>query len=104
MTFAQCTWLNAPAAWRLDGGALKVTTDRSTDFWRETHYGFTRDSGHFFGCSVEGDFTAQLRVRAKYEALYDQAGIMVRIDKHRWLKAGIENSDGACMLSSVLTV
>jgi uncharacterized protein len=104
MSFTRCVWTNPPANWDLDNESLRVVTDASTDFWRETHYGFTRDSGHFFGCSVEGDFTAQLRVRAKYEALYDQAGIMVRIDKHRWLKAGIENSDGACMLSSVLTV
>ena len=46
MPFAQCTWLNEPSIRRRDGGALKVTTDRSTDFWRETHYGFTRDTGH----------------------------------------------------------
>ena len=46
----------------------------------------------------------QVRVRASYEALYDQAGIMVRVDERNWLKAGIEKSDGQCQLSSVLTV
>ena len=79
-------------------------TDAATDFWRETHYGFTRDNGHFFGCDAEGAFTAQLRVRARYDALYDQAGIMVRLDETTWIKAGIEQSDGQAMLSSVLTV
>ncbi len=42
-------------------------------------------------------------MRADYEALYDQAGIMVRLDERRWVKAGIELSDGRAMLSSVLT-
>jgi regulation of enolase protein 1 (concanavalin A-like superfamily) len=104
MSFEQCGWLNTPAKWELDNDRLRVTTDAKTDFWRETHYGFTRDSGHFFGCRTDGDFTAQLRVQGRYEALYDQAGIMVRVDKANWVKAGIEQSDGRAMLSSVLTV
>lgn len=104
MSFARCTWLNAPETWRLNDGCLRVVTDTATDFWRETHYGFTRDNGHLFGCDVTGDFTMQLRVRARYDALYDQAGIMVRLDERKWIKAGIEKSDGQCLLSSVLTV
>jgi regulation of enolase protein 1 (concanavalin A-like superfamily) len=104
MSFAGCTWLNPPSKWSLDNACLQATTDAATDFWRETHYGFTRDSGHFFGSPVAGDFTAQLRVRAKYEALYDQAGIMIRIDDRQWVKAGLENSDGENRLSSVLTI
>ncbi len=104
MTFAQGIWLNEPAAWRLDHEALLVTTDARTDFWRETHYGFIRDSGHLFGVATNGDFTAELRVQAAYQELYDQAGIMVRLDAANWIKAGIELSDGQAMLSSVLTL
>ncbi|WP_312490044.1 DUF1349 domain-containing protein [Sphingomonas sp.] len=97
-------WLNAPQSWRVDGaGELSLTTDQGTDFWRETHYGFTRDSGHFLGFPTGDAFTAQLRIRGRYEKLYDQAGIMVRVDERRWVKAGIELSDGQAMLSSVLT-
>jgi regulation of enolase protein 1 (concanavalin A-like superfamily) len=96
-------WLNEPADWAIDGGDLRVVTDAATDFWRETHYGFTRDSGHFYGFSTGPAFTAEIRVRAAYEALYDQAGLMVRLDERRWVKAGIELSDGRAMLSSVLT-
>jgi regulation of enolase protein 1 (concanavalin A-like superfamily) len=104
MTFAQCQWLNEPAAWRLYSGAVAVTTDQSTDFWRETHYGFTRDTGHFFGFKTKGDFTAEMRIRAEYRELYDQAGIMVRLSDDAWIKAGIELSDGKPMASSVLTL
>ncbi len=103
-TVSVATWLNPPKVWRQAEGVLDVTTDHGTDFWRETHYGFTRDSGHFLAHHSEGDFTAQLRIQAQYQQLYDQAGIMVRIDEQRWVKAGIELSDGRAMLSSVLTL
>jgi uncharacterized protein len=104
MTFTQCTWLNEPALWRLDNDVLALTTDGSTDFWRETYYGFTRDSGHFFGCDTAGDFTAEMRIQSQYRELYDQAGLMVRLSDDTWIKAGIELSDGQPMASSVLTL
>ncbi len=97
-------WLNAPKVWKVTpGGDLKVVTDKGSDFWRDTHYGFTRDSGHFLGFTAPAAFTAQLRIRGQYKKLYDQAGIMVRVDERCWVKAGIELSDGRAMLSSVLT-
>ena len=100
----QCRWLNEPAQWRLGADGLWVVTDHATDFWRETHYGFTRHSGHLFGLRVAGGFTATVRVRAQYRQLYDQAGLMVLVDEWNWVKAGIELSDGAATLSSVLTL
>lgn len=101
--FDSCTWLNEPRHWASTPGLVQVTTDRGSDFWRSTHYGFTRDSGHFLGRSWRGDFTASVRVRGDYTELYDQAGIMVRVDETAWIKAGIELSDGAACLGSVLT-
>lgn len=102
--FNACRWLNEPGIWQLSGNHLTVSTDEATDFWRETQYGFTRDSGHFYGQSVEGEFTAQLSVRAHYTEQYDQAGIMIRVDEARWVKAGIEFCDGRASLGSVLTI
>jgi regulation of enolase protein 1 (concanavalin A-like superfamily) len=101
--FEQCVWMNEPRVWNLDAGVLNIITDHKTDFWRETYYGFTRDNGHFFHCKTTGDFTAELRVQARYDELYDQAGIMVRLDEAHWIKAGIEMSDGKALVSSVLT-
>lgn len=101
--FEDCAWLNEPPSHHIDGTTLHVVTGSQTDFWRITSYGFIRDNGHFLGRQVEGAFTAQVRVHADFTALYDQAGLMVRIDAHRWLKAGVEFSDGQPMLSTVLT-
>lgn len=102
--FDRCSWINEPTRWHTNGHRLEVVTDDRTDFWRETHYGFTRHSGHFFGCPIAGGFTADLRVRARYRELYDQAGIMVRVDEANWVKAGIELTDGRPNLGSVLTL
>ena len=96
-------WLNQPQDFVTDVAGLHVVTDAGSDFWQETYYGFKRDSGHFYGFRTDGDFTAQLRVQGQFKELYDQAGIMVRIDEARWMKAGIELSDGRAMLSSVVT-
>ncbi|CAM2157925.1 Regulation of enolase 1 [Paraburkholderia tropica] len=99
-----CRWLNPPKAWEVKGGVLRVRTDANSDFWRETYYGFTRDSGHCFGLDVNGDFTAQVFIQASFRELYDQAGVLLRIDESNWVKAGAEFSDGETLLGSVLTV
>ncbi|KND61747.1 hypothetical protein BVER_06174c [Candidatus Burkholderia verschuerenii] len=101
--FEQCRWINEPADWRIENDRLLVTTDANTDFWRKTHYGFVRDTGHVFAASVQGDFTAEVTVDGKFSALYDQAGLMVRESAERWVKAGAEYNDGALTFSTVLT-
>lgn len=97
-------WLNKPSHCQsIAEHTLEIVTDLQTDFWRETHYGFIRDSGHFLGFETTGGFTAQVRVNADFRELYDQAGMMVRLNEETWLKAGIEYNDGMPMISSVLT-
>jgi regulation of enolase protein 1 (concanavalin A-like superfamily) len=96
-------WLNEPPEWRDENGILSVTTGAKTDFWRETHYGFIRDDGHLRYEWVEGDFTASVAFRGDYRALYDQAGLMVRLDDRNWVKAGIEFVGDRQRLSVVVT-
>ncbi|MGV1768897.1 DUF1349 domain-containing protein [Agrobacterium vitis] len=99
----EANWLNQPAVWQATKTGLTLTTDANTDFWRKTHYGFTRDSGHFLGISVDDGFTACVRVQGEFRSLYDQAGLMVRIDENRWVKTGVEFTDGERFLSTVIT-
>jgi regulation of enolase protein 1 (concanavalin A-like superfamily) len=103
ISFKDCTWLNEPATWSATANELKITTDARTDYWRETHYGFVRDNGHFLRSIAKGDFTAEIRFRAVYNHLYDQAGLMIRLDERHWVKTGIEFTDGECALSTVVT-
>lgn len=100
---ARFSWLNEPKSWSGDAGALKLRTEPDTDFWRETFYGFIRDSGHAYTCPVAGDFTAEATVLGAYADLYDQAGLFLRLDERHWIKAGIEYTDGMMHFSVVVT-
>jgi uncharacterized protein len=90
-------WLNEPREWSGDASDLTVVAEHDTDFWRTTHYGFVRDSGHFAD-------TGQLALRFKgdFNAQYDQAGLMLRVDEEHWIKCGLE-LDGQLWLSVVVT-
>jgi regulation of enolase protein 1 (concanavalin A-like superfamily) len=90
-------WLNEPSVWSGEASDLTVTAEPETDFWRTTHYGFVRDSGHFADTGQLG-----LRFRGDFAAQYDQAGLMLRIDAEHWIKAGLE-LDGQLWLSVVVT-
>ena len=96
-------WLNEPASWKGDDRSLELSTGEETDFWRHTFYGFVRDNGHAFLRPVSGDFTASAIVTGEYEHLYDQAGLMLRIDEKNWVKTGIEFTDGMMHFSVVVT-
>ena len=90
-------WLNEPREWSGDASDLTVAVEPDTDFWRVTHYGFTRDSGHFLDTGALG-----LRFRGDFAHQYDQAGLMLRLDAEHWIKAGLE-LDGELWLSVVVT-
>ena len=96
-------WLNEPARWSGDHVRLEVTTGFETDFWQTTFYGFQRNSGHAYLAPVTGDFTLSALVTGGYEALYDQAGLMLYLDERNWIKAGIEFTDGMMHFSVVVT-
>jgi regulation of enolase protein 1 (concanavalin A-like superfamily) len=98
------SWINEPTRWQHQNGILHVVTDEKTDFWHQTWYGFERFSGHIFARAVQEDFTFQVKIRADFTTLYDQAGLMLMRDAQHWLKAGIEYNDGAPAIGSVLTL
>lgn len=103
MNFAGMIWLNPPPGVTEGPDGLTITTGPNTDFWRETFYGFTRHSGHHLAHPVTGDFTARVTITADYQALYDQAGLMLRLSDTHWIKAGIEHTDGQPLFSTVVT-
>jgi regulation of enolase protein 1 (concanavalin A-like superfamily) len=100
---ARMKWLNEPASARISGDRIAVQARRKTDFWRKTFYGYVTDNGHFFHLPVSGDFDFEARIDGQYAALYDQAGLMVRIDAQNWVKCGTEFFDNARHASVVFT-
>ncbi|MCB9993353.1 MAG: DUF1349 domain-containing protein [Hyphomicrobiaceae bacterium] len=97
------SWLNEPEIWSGDAERLVIATGKETDFWQSTFYGFRRDTGHAWLTPVSGDFSAEVSFTGRYETLYDQAGLMLRTGPEKWIKAGIEFTDGLMHLSTVVT-
>ncbi len=96
-------WYNEPYRWSAEPNRLHLLAEQNTDFWRITHYGFIRDNGHFCYRRQAGDFLATVRVKGGYQSLYDQAGLMIRIDEQHWIKTGIEFVHGVQQVSAVVT-
>lgn len=97
------SWFNEPLSSKRVGNKLLVRSRPKTDFWRKTLYGYITDNGHFFHLRAEGDFLLQARVNGQYAALYDQAGLMVRVNAENWMKCGTEFVDGKRHASVVFT-
>ena len=96
-------WHDEPPRWRVDGDMLILTTAPKTDFWRAPDGTAIADNGHFRAQLVNGDIQAQVKLIGGYRDLYDQAGLMLRLDEANWLKCGIELYEGAQQASAVVT-
>lgn len=89
-------WLSPPQHWNHDPECATFTlrTDKQTDFWQKTHYGFEADNGHFLYYKANEDFRLTTKVHSKPKNRYDQAGLMVRFSKDTWLKTSVEYIPG----------
>ncbi|WP_329460508.1 DUF1349 domain-containing protein [Streptomyces sp. NBC_01497] len=96
-------WFNPPSAWAASDAAFDITTDRDTDLWVRTHYGFVRDTGHALLRPVPAAFTLRVTFAGDYRDQYDQAGLLLRLDATNWIKTGIEYVDGRRQVSAVVT-
>ena len=97
------SWLHPPLAAVEDEGALVVTAAAGTDLWRTTSYGFLRDSAPALLAPLPVGTAVEVDVAVELPGLYDQAGVLVRVDERTWTKAGLEVSDGAVQLGAVVT-
>ena len=96
-------WHCEPSSWQC-GSGLQLVTDRETDFWQRTHYGFRRDNGHCLFMEFEGDFCVSTHVRFTPQTQYDQCGLMVRANAEQWIKLSTEYEDAQLSrLGSVVT-
>lgn len=98
-------WLNEPEDWCvIDSSSLSMQVTPNTDFWRQTHYGFTVDDGPFYYCKVGGEFELNVKITGDYKNRFDQMGLMLRKDEKNWIKTGVEYVNGKMNLSTVVTI
>ncbi|MFD2825301.1 DUF1349 domain-containing protein [Leeuwenhoekiella polynyae] len=96
-------WYNEPASWQVSEDKLEMFVTPQSDYWRETHYGFTVDDGPFYFTTRGGEFEATLKITGEYKTRFDQMGMMLRVDEKHWIKTGIEYVDGKYNFSTVVT-
>ena len=96
-------WFNEPEQWEIKDNTLVMSVTPQSDYWRISHYGFTVDDAPFYYATYGGEFEVKVKVSADYKARFDQAGMMLRIDKENYIKTGIEFVDGKFNLSTVVT-
>ncbi len=102
----QLQWFHPPQKWSVNPATsvLLVEPEAKTDYWQKTHYGFEADNGHFLFAEVTGDIVLTTHVRFRPVHQYDQAGLMVRVSPHCWLKTSVEyEPDGPARLGAVVT-
>ncbi|SFC48005.1 DUF1349 domain-containing protein [Clostridium uliginosum] len=97
-------WLYEPSIWELRKNGVYVETDKITDFWQRTHYGFRNDNAHMLYMETEKDFIMTTKIKFDPVHQFDQCGLVVRIDEDNWLKTSIEYELGnAPKLGAVVT-
>jgi regulation of enolase protein 1 (concanavalin A-like superfamily) len=98
-------WLYPPASFEFIGtNGVRIVTLEKTDFWQRTFYGFRNDNGHFLHRLVKGDFVLRAECHFNSDTLYDQCGLLARIDEDNWIKASCEYETAEIShLGSVIT-
>lgn len=96
-------WYNEPPTWSVQDHTVVIHAAPQTDFWRLTAGGYIQDTGHFYFEPCRGDFRAEVKCNGQYQARYDQAGLMVRLNESTWMKCGIEFMEGKHYVSAVVT-
>lgn len=102
-TLERMQWFNEPAQWEVKDNVLTMQVTPQSDYWRISHYGFTVDDAPFLYTLRGGEFEVKAKISGDYRVRFDQAGLMLRIDKENYIKTGIEYVDGKYNLSCVVT-
>lgn len=102
-TLEKMQWFNEPEQWEIKDNTLSMFVTPQSDYWRISHYGFTVDDAPFYYSTYGGEFEVKVKITGDYQARFDQAGLMLRIDYENYIKTGIEFVDGKFNLSTVVT-
>jgi regulation of enolase protein 1 (concanavalin A-like superfamily) len=108
VVWREAEWINPPMSFEFVDDGLVISPDAGSDFWQLTSYGFSHDSGHAVATTFlpEGalpDSAMEVTFQGNFAHQFDQAGLLLRVTPTRWIKAGVELSDGSLQLGAVVT-
>ncbi|WP_371811128.1 DUF1349 domain-containing protein [Aeromicrobium sp. CFBP 8757] len=97
------SWTTPPPSAVERGTSLLVTAAEGSDAWRHTSYGFVHASEHALLAGMPPSSSVEVTFVADLPEQFDQAGVFLKVDETRWIKAGVERSDGVLQLGAVVT-
>ncbi len=100
---AAAAWTAPPLEVAETEDSLVVSARQGSDAWRTTSYGFVHDDAHALVAPFGSREAVEVTFALDYDQQFDQAGLMLRVDAQRWIKAGVEVSDGAPQIGAVVT-
>lgn len=94
--------------WKIENKKLLFAPPGKKDFWRKTYYEplLVKDDAPFLYSTVPESslpVTIETTFSLTPKSQFDQAGIIIRLDKEHWIKTGIEVVDKQPRLSCVVT-
>lgn len=98
------TWNRDPISVHTQAGILSAKAAEGSDWWRNTAYNFVHNDGHALLRDFEDNTSMEVTFRLNYIQDFDQCGIFVFANDLNWIKAAVEQSDGAPQLGAVVTI
>ena len=107
MEFLKCSpkWTREPKKYVIQDGKVVITTEKGTDLWARTYYGFQNDNAPVLQIRTEEQyFSFIVKTEFDRDKRFDQCGIAMYLDSDNWFKASIEYEDEKIQrLGSVVT-
>ena len=107
MEFLKCSpkWTREPKKYVIQDGKVVITTEKGTDLWARTYYGFQNDNAPVLQIRTEEQYFSFI-VKTEFDGdkRFDQCGVAMYLDSDNWFKASIEYEDEKIQrLGSVVT-
>ncbi|MEO3722242.1 DUF1349 domain-containing protein [Lacticaseibacillus paracasei] len=99
------SWINQPKIFKESSNKLMIQTQKGTDMWQRTHYGFQRINAPMYLRDVNKKrFVYKIKTKFNSNSLYDQCGVIVYLDQNNWAKFSSEfENDQFQRLGGVVT-
>jgi len=107
MNFLQMNpeWTRKPAKAEIMDDQVVITTEKGTDLWQRTYYGFRNDNAPVLQARTsEKYFSFIVKTHFESSERFDQCGVAMYLDSDNWFKASIEyENEKFQRLGSVVT-
>ena len=98
-------WIRRPEKVETGDGKIVIVTEKGTDLWQRTYYGFQNDNAPVLQARTsEKYFSFVVKTQFESSQRFDQCGVAMYLNSDNWFKASIEyENEEIQRLGSVVT-